>query len=333
LTPPDVSVIIPCFNCASQIRLTLSALANQTVPSDRFEVIVADDGSTDDSLSAVQEASGPISLRLLQQENRGPGATRNQGAREAAGGILVFLDADMIACPELLEEYRRILIRRTEVIVVGRQLPWPEAFDSPFGRVLNYVSARDPGPESMEPEWYYLASGNFAVSRSGFERLEGFDERFRMTEDVDLAYRAFNRDIKLVYAPRAVAYHNHPKTFDQLCSRTYESAWWTAQLMAKHPTMRGEVPVYRDMDPVQLSDDDWDLVLRKIARRALAVPLLLRSMRIAAEFLEQSAPHPPLQRTLYWKILNCYRLMGFRDGANAPGERPGSCQMDSRVIS
>jgi GT2 family glycosyltransferase len=90
-----VSVIIPCYNRALTIELCLRSVAAQTYPA--IEVIVADDGSTDDS-AAIAELAGATVLRL--PENRGPSAARNLGAGRARGEILFFLDADVALEPD-----------------------------------------------------------------------------------------------------------------------------------------------------------------------------------------------------------------------------------------
>jgi glycosyltransferase involved in cell wall biosynthesis len=86
-----VSVIIPLFNKAPYIERALESVASQTFRD--FELIVVDDGSTDDSTARVEKFSDPR-LRLIRQENAGPGSARNRGLREAKGEFVAFLDAD-----------------------------------------------------------------------------------------------------------------------------------------------------------------------------------------------------------------------------------------------
>lgn len=314
MTEPTVSVIIPCFNCASPILLTLSALARQSIPSHRFEVIVVDDGSTDDSVGAIQPAVGPLPLCLVHEENRGPGAARNTGADHARGSLLVFLDADMIAAPDMLASYVTASRSYDRAILIGRQLPWPEAFASPPCHTFNYMLARDPGADVMEAPFHYVASGNFALPADLFFELGGFDERLRMTEDTDLAYRAHLASARFIYLPQAVGYHNHPKTFEQRCLQLRASAWWTAQLMAKHPGLRGRLPIYRETEPVDLAVDGWYVGFRKAARRLLAAPLPLKALMAGVRHLERYAPDSRILPFLYGKIQYSYRLAGFRSG-------------------
>src|SRR3990167_165993 len=92
---PQISIIIPAYNEAKYIGTCLSSLQGQNLKTK--EIIVVDDGSTDDTLKVVN------SLKILHQNHRGAGAARNLGAKHAIGDILVFVDADMEFSPQFLE--------------------------------------------------------------------------------------------------------------------------------------------------------------------------------------------------------------------------------------
>ncbi len=101
-----VSVIVPLYNKAPYVRRALDSVAAQTFRD--FELIVVDDGSTDEGASVV-ESFGDVRVRLIRQENAGPGAARNRGIKEARGEVLAFLDADDEWLPTYLEEGLRAL--------------------------------------------------------------------------------------------------------------------------------------------------------------------------------------------------------------------------------
>jgi glycosyltransferase involved in cell wall biosynthesis len=98
---PRISVIIPLFNKAPFVARALQSVAAQTFTD--FELIVVDDGSTDDGAKIV-ERFGDSRIRLIRQENAGPGAARNRGLAEARGELIAFLDADDEWLPQFLAE-------------------------------------------------------------------------------------------------------------------------------------------------------------------------------------------------------------------------------------
>lgn len=99
-----VSLIIPAYNAGGYIERALASVENQTQKPD--EVIVIDDGSTDDTAARVIEFSAKSTLNITfeKQENKGPGAARNLGIKKSVGDIIAFLDADDIVYPEFLKQ-------------------------------------------------------------------------------------------------------------------------------------------------------------------------------------------------------------------------------------
>jgi cellulose synthase/poly-beta-1,6-N-acetylglucosamine synthase-like glycosyltransferase len=92
---PSVSVIIPTYNRTELLRRTLDALTEQSISRDEFEVIVSDDGSTDNTSAVVQSFADRLDVRYCHQQDRGyrVAEARNAGARLASAPILVFLDS------------------------------------------------------------------------------------------------------------------------------------------------------------------------------------------------------------------------------------------------
>lgn len=95
-----ISIVIPCYNGAAFLRETLQSALSQTQPP--LEVIVVDDGSTDDS-AAIAESFGPL-VRVIRQRNQGESVARNVGIAAARGDYLMFLDADDLLAPDALQK-------------------------------------------------------------------------------------------------------------------------------------------------------------------------------------------------------------------------------------
>ena len=104
-----VSVIIPSRNRGPQVELCVLTLTNQTLPKNAFEVVVVDDGSTDDTIERLLPFKNKINLNIVQTHRKDPtfraALVRNIGAKHAKGEILVFIDSDIIADPHLLEQH------------------------------------------------------------------------------------------------------------------------------------------------------------------------------------------------------------------------------------
>lgn len=104
---PELSVIVPVFRLRNRIHLMLRSLEAQTLGSDKFEVIIVDDGSDDGTADIVDLWRPDFNCRVLRNSgNRGRSVTRNRGWHQANGEVIIFLDGDMIAHPRLLETYR-----------------------------------------------------------------------------------------------------------------------------------------------------------------------------------------------------------------------------------
>jgi GT2 family glycosyltransferase len=324
---PRVSVIVPNYNRSDTVEQMLLALAEQTEPPETFEVILVDDGSTDGSASIIKNVSVPYTLRLSRQQNRGAAAARNHGAKLARADLLVFLDSDMIATPGLLAQYLAASASHRQAVIIGRQHPWREAFRSPFDRITRLEKFRDLGTKRIDVVFYHVVSSNMAIRRQHFESLGGFDKSLGIgvqpaCEDTDLGYRATKEGLDLVYWPEALAYHNHPRTFEQRCTQIRLRAMWTARLFEKHPEMRSMIPVYQNVQPISWRQDSLGLIGRKVTAQFVAFGPVTRTLEILLRSAARFVQNPRLLKFLYWRLLEACRVTGFRMGLkNQPIDR------------
>src|SRR5260370_16156766 len=100
---PVISVIIPTFNRAAMLRATLESFAAQSIPKNRYEVIVVDDGSKDATRGVCRDFASRIQLKYLHIDNSGTSAAKNTGILASRGKLLLFSDDDDIADRRLLE--------------------------------------------------------------------------------------------------------------------------------------------------------------------------------------------------------------------------------------
>lgn len=202
LAEPDApavraSVIVPVRNAAKTLPRTLDALASQVV-SERYEVIVVDDGSNDGSAELAEHAPGPVTV--LRQAGAGPAAARNRGVAEARGEALCFTDADCFPTPEWLAAGLRALNRAE--LVQGAIRPDPDAVRTPFDHTLRVIG---------ENGLYETA--NLFVRRELFEALDGFELWLEpevgkpMAEDVWFGWRARRAGARIAFEPDALVHH------------------------------------------------------------------------------------------------------------------------------
>jgi glycosyltransferase involved in cell wall biosynthesis len=318
----SASVVIPSYNNGHLLSMGLPALVQQTVPAGEFEVLVVDDGSTDDTQDRFISLSLPESFRYIRQSNQGAAVARNRGAADARGDILVFLDSDVVPDPTLLEEHLTSHRVHDHVLMVGKTRALPAEHFDLFYQVLGKdIFAFDQGDEEKQVTFQEVLSRNFSLLRESFFEVGGFDQEFPRSgfEDIEFAYRATQLGFDVVYNPRAAGDHHHTGTLSDVSRWMYNYQASAALLMKKHPEIRGQIRHLRDKEPIQWRGDDLGLVVRKLVRGGLALPPSMWLMERAVSVVERWFPSPPLLRFLYWQVLGNHLFYGFRDGLKRYG--------------
>jgi glycosyltransferase involved in cell wall biosynthesis len=192
---PSVTVVIPAFNARAWIGETLSSVTGQTFPRHRLEIVVVDDGSSDGTAAeaaALLEGCGIAHTVLRNDAPAGPGAARNRGWRHGRGDWIQFLDADDVLDPEKVALQSSFVAGlRSEVGAVFS--PWARLVAAngqwlPEDRVVDPAIGDDPVLDVLKAD-NFLQLGCLLFSRAWLERIGGFEERFRLIEDLDLVLR------------------------------------------------------------------------------------------------------------------------------------------------
>ena len=218
---PPVSIVILNYNGLSHLEGCFQSLRRLEYPSERLEVLLVDNGSTDGSLEAVRREHAWVRL-LANPRNVGFSAGCNQGARAAeAAEVVVFLNNDMRVEPDFLRELVAPLVRGECQATTGKMLSWDGERMNSAGGGMNFHGIgiqkgyeREPAPEHDRPARSLFACGGaMAIQRDVFLDAGGFDEEFfAYYEDVDLGWRLWVFGHEIHYAPKAVAYHHHSAT-------------------------------------------------------------------------------------------------------------------------
>ncbi|RMI01027.1 glycosyltransferase family 2 protein, partial [Cellulomonas triticagri] len=203
-TPLDVTVVIAARDAARTLPHQLRALAAQRTRC-RWEVLVADNGSTDGTARVVERARAWLPrVRVLDAAAvRGAGAARNAAAEVARGDALLFCDADDVVDPGWVDAMRGAL-RRSD-LVAGR-LEWERLNDA--AALASRALPQDDGLQSSEPlpALPCASASNLAIRRDRFRRLGGFDTGARYLQDTDLCWRAQLDGAHLAFEPAAVVH-------------------------------------------------------------------------------------------------------------------------------
>jgi glycosyltransferase involved in cell wall biosynthesis len=213
---PDLSVVVPTYNRREGILRLLGALEEQTLPPERFDVVVIDDGSTDGTAEALAALDTPYRLRVLRQDNDGPAAARNAGLHAARGRLIVFLDDDVVPDAELLEAHAAAQGDADDLVVVGPMYPPTDSPRSVWVRweerqLLKQYDAMERGLYPCTPRQFY--TGNASAPRELLLRAGGFDPRFKRAEDVELAFRLWAIGARFHFERGAEVLHYASRSF------------------------------------------------------------------------------------------------------------------------
>lgn len=189
-----VSVIIPVRNGAHEISDQLDALCMQTDPD--FELIVSDNGSTDNLREVLASYEDRLNLRQVDASaQRGVAFARNTGARASEADYIMVCDADDVVGAYWVETFRRHLDKDSSAIYTGRII----GVDPANKDLSQFTRGEDLKDEVKPLEATSMSGGNFAVSREVWWQNDGFREDFVVggAEDVDFALRAVKKNIKI----------------------------------------------------------------------------------------------------------------------------------------
>ncbi len=275
-----ISVVVPTYARPEALRRGLDGLATQTLPSDRFEVIVVDDGSPVPPRDVVAAFESRYPIRLLTKENGGLASARNAGAAAASGDLLLFLDDDILPCPEFLEAHLAAHEAHPKAVALGA-LPHPlEHRRDPFLYYLERVRHYDLFLRYGSAERIPLPplNGNSSLARTAFLEAGGYDVSFSGYggEDTEMGYRLLRRGMTFVYAPAARGWHYHAKDYAAYRKDMYASGVTMVAIVRRYPEVVSRV----NLDIVL--GEAGELSIGKKLKRAIWVTLDRRPRMVAA---------------------------------------------------
>src|SRR5437016_997841 len=223
---PAISVIIPTFNRAAMLADTLESFAAQSIPKNRYEVVVVDDGSKDATPEVCRDFASPIQLKYLHIENSGISAAKNTGILASRGRILLFCDDDDIADSHLLEEHLKAHKQypQESVAILGYTTWAPTLSVTPLMHyvtdIRRFLFAYGDLKDGQMLDFTYFWVGRSSCKRSFLAKHGVLNRQFRtIIEDMELAYRLSKFGFHVVFHRAAVSYMTRPLTFEGFCDR------------------------------------------------------------------------------------------------------------------
>ena len=213
LYQPFFSIIIPSYNRLRRLAKCLQALSWLDYPSDRFEVIVVDDGGEKSLEDVVASFDGRLGLTLISQPNSGPAAARTKGAAHARGEFLAFTDDDCAPADSWLQTLAA-RFEKTPICAVGGRtvnaLP-KNLYSTASQLIIDYLyTYYNANPNRAR----FLATNNLALSAERFHAVGGFDASFSRAagEDREFCDRWIHQGNRMIYAPEVLVFHAHALT-------------------------------------------------------------------------------------------------------------------------
>jgi GT2 family glycosyltransferase len=316
------SIIITTYNRSDALLQTLEALGHQTVSPDQYEIIVVDDGSTDDTYARVTAMRLPCRLKSFRhQENLGISAGRNLAIRNASGRYLILVSDDLLVPENFIASHVDTLERFPSWWVVGGFKQLDSLTETPFGRYLDQVEKSyermRAGSAIGEGLWEmtWPTARNLSLPRIDLERTGLFDERFRTScEDQDLAHRAREVGIRFVYNAGITCLHNDQAgDLKRCCRQQQRFAEQTVSFCDKYPAIHGDSELAR-VNGFILSRDSLRAIAKKLAKWMLSRSLPTKTFEALITFFEALGLPDAVLFRMYRPLIGLYIFRGWRDG-------------------
>jgi len=227
---PFVSVVVTVYNAERTIGKCLESIMKLEYPEDKLEVLVIDDGSTDNSVDMIRK----YPVRLLRKRNSGYPSAMNAGIRKSRGNIVVIVDSDIYITREWLVKVLREFDDSKVGIVEGYVATAPTK--NFWAKLAGYeVEDRCTRIESKYMD--YLSSTCTAYRKEIFDSVGFFDEGLRRNSDEDLSHRAFKYGWKLIFRKDVMCFHDWRSSFGSYFMQQLYQGKYMVKIIRKAPSL------------------------------------------------------------------------------------------------
>ena len=239
---PAIALVVATYNRAKPLARLLDGLEKPTLPRDSWEVVVAVDGSTDDTERTLESirARGTLPLQYLVQANAGQAVARHNAILRSSADHVIVIDDDMEVCPEFVAEHLAASKRAPgNTVVIGKVVPEEAFLKKPLYAAVNehhlyLLHGRIERGEQAATATAFVTQ-NVSFPRDVYLRSGGFDPSLRLDEDRELGIRLERAGTLFVFAPKAWAiHHSNIGSYTKWFDRQYEYGKYAVQIWDKH---------------------------------------------------------------------------------------------------
>lgn len=322
-------MVIPTFNRGSPLEETLKyLLANKSDGFDALEIIVVDDGSFVPAREVVEPRALDVlehqSLLWLRQKNAGPARARNTGFRKASGEIVLFLDDDILASPDLIKAHVSAHRSRPGAVIFGF-CPFAPGRRTPFRTFVGRERDFTEQSTTLVPA-RIVASGQISFERSLFasgEDVYSSDLVTPAAEEYELTYRLRKRGLPILAAPGIVAWHDQSVSLETYCRAQYKHGLGCGEAVAKKPYLLelGELSRIIQATGAACAEFSRGHAPKRALKWVISrKPVKSAILRVASTF--DSVPMPTvLRHAAYRTAISSHFIAGVRDGVSLFGRR------------
>lgn len=227
------SIIVPSFNRIDEIKELLQSMQLLKFPKESFEVIIVDDGSTDDTINYLEKfkSKANFTFTFYSQTNQGPGAARNTGMENAKGDFFIFIDSDVTVPVDWLKHIDQFVNDQQADAFGG-----PDSYRDDFPvllKAINYsmtsfiTTGGMRGKKGKKLAKFYPRSFNMGLSRDLWKNIGGFGN-LRHGQDIEFSSRILRSGAKVVFVEKAHVYHKRRTNFRRFFRQVFN--WGIARI-------------------------------------------------------------------------------------------------------
>jgi glycosyltransferase involved in cell wall biosynthesis len=262
------SIVIPTFNRPEKIRTCLNSIAKIKYPVSQFEVIVIDDGSSMPVRQVIAKDQFPFALKILRQENNGPGLARNYGVSEAQGRWIAFTDDDCEPTPNWLMALQATLERNPGALVGGLTLNQCRENICAITNELLLTTVCE-WLSRFAPDLNFFTSNNLACERIRFGDVGGFHANLVLAagEDREFCMRWSAAGGLLIRQSEAVVHHGHSQNLLQFTEMHFRYGRGARMIRDNSPAPRvlgSRLDLYKQMLMAPIRQMPWTQAIRSI---------------------------------------------------------------------